>query len=390
MQRLRSIFMLLALSLIMLSTTHVIAAGTIPCVPEAGVSGVQTFPFATQVSYNPDIQDLLNKGQVFAPGYTATTIKPFSDIRLENVTFGGKTITGMQYVSGANIIQNNFDDKTGADATGYVRKPWWVINTGRGHNTAFDPYVTQSTTSGENGATPGDMVAAYANRNMTNINYNRERGSLEIPAVFEISFPYSSDTFFVWERGWDSHVRIEFMDESGLPVAIAIVCWQQFDDAGYNIQTDTGFNWPIGNAQRVASKGFKTDVPVKTLRFTIHHNEDFGPDLKVMALPQTPQSAMVLLKEASDLVNSLDESAFKASDSKQALTEKLGDSILTIAEGGYTGASMKLTKDILPKIGSCEQPSKKDFLVCPATNMQKMYLPTIHNLIAESNDLLEK
>jgi hypothetical protein len=352
-------------------------------------NGGETFSFTTKVSYNPDIQELIDKGQVFKAGYNATTIKPFSDVRLENVTFGGKTFTGMLYVSGANIIQNNFDDKTGADATGFVRKPWWVINTGRGHNTTFDPYVTQGPTSGENGATNADMVAAYANRNMTSINYNRERGSLDIPAVFEISFPYASDTFFVWERGTDSHIRVEFMDESGVPVANARVCMQQLDPTGFSIQTDTGFNWSIGNAQAVGSKGLKTAVPVKTLRFSIFYDEDFGPDLKVMALPQTPQAAMVLLKEASDLINSLDESAFKASDSKAALTGKIGDAILTIADGGYRGAHQKLEKDILPKIGSCEQPSKKDFLVCPATNMQKMYLPTIHNLIVEAIDLLD-
>jgi len=378
--------LILFLSLLLFVSTSALAANP-DCLLQT-CDNCEKFLFTTNFSYNPDI-DLTN---VFNPTYAdIEKIKPFSDIRMDSVTYVGKTRHGMMFVTGANIINNNFDDKTGADSTGFVRKPWWVINTGRGHNTTFDPYVTQGPTSGENGATNADMVAAYANRNLTSINYNRERGSVDIPAVFEISFPYATDTFFFWERGTDSHIHAEFLDENGIPVANSDICWQELQPAGYSIYTDTGFNWPIGaNPQKCGSIGVKLDgVSVKTLRILIYHPEDFGADLKIMAAPKGSTSAAVLLKEASELISALEEGCFRNPNLRTPLMEKLAAASHAIANGGYNGAAQKLRNDLLPKIGACDEPSKKDWITCCPSAMNKNYIPTIKNLITEAIDLLE-
>lgn len=378
--------LILFLSMLLLVSTSALAANP-PCLIQT-CENCEKFAFTTNFSYNPDI-DLTN---VFNPAYAdIDKIKPFSDIRLDSVTYGEKTMHGVMFVTGANIINNNFDDKTGADSSGFVRKPWWVINTGRGHNTTFDPYVTQGPTSGENGATNADMVAAYGNRNLISINYNRERGSEEIPAVFEISFPYATDTFFFWERGTDSHIHAEFLDDKGITVAHSDICWQELQLAGYSIYTDTGFNWSIGaNPQKCGSIGVKLNgVSVKTLRILIYHPEDFGADLKIMAAPKGPDSATVLLKEASELISALEKGCFQNSNLRTPLIEKLAAANHAIANGAYNGAAQKLRNDVLPKLGACGQPSKNAWIKCCPSEMNQNYMTTIKNLVMESIDLLD-
>jgi len=43
------------------------------------------------------------------------------------VSYGGNTFSDFQFVSSARILRNDFDDKTGADATGFVRQPYYII-----------------------------------------------------------------------------------------------------------------------------------------------------------------------------------------------------------------------------------------------------------------------
>ena len=100
---------------------------------------------------------------------------------------------------------------------------------------------------GAGGATEADLVAAYANRNLNSINYNRERGDY---GIFTISFPQPTDTFFIFERGMDSDIHLDALDDAGSVVGH----WDFLRSDGYrysgvNIVTDTGFpGWPTTGA----------------------------------------------------------------------------------------------------------------------------------------------
>ncbi len=358
-----------------------------------------TFPFTTNFSYNPHL-DLLN---TFLPShaFTVEELQPYSDIRMDAVTYDGKTMAGVLFVTGANIIQNQFDNTTGADASGFVRKPWWVINTGRGHNTPFDNYVIEGPTSGENGATNADLVAAYGNRNLNSINYNRERGPIPSNAIFEISFPYPSDTFFIWERGMDSDIRVAAMDDVGQVIASAYILRpakettepKTIQFAGYSIFTDTGFpGWftgPGGTPQRCGSVGLRLNgATAKTLRFTVYWNnrvnDDFGPDLKVMAAPLPGPGTTVLLKEAADIIGALGEDCFKNENRQGTLINKINVATEMILQGKYRAAANKLEEDVLPKLGNCDGgKAKGTWLTCCTTsagNAQQLVVEVIEYL----------
>src|SRR5262249_5923298 len=120
------------------------------------------FSFATNWSQNP------SPDVAAYPTYSR-------DYRLDSVSYGGQTFSDFQFVSAAHVIENDFDDHTGPDATGFVRQPWYVVNTGRGEHTTDDPWVNEGPISGATGATDADLVSTYANLNLNSINYNRER-----------------------------------------------------------------------------------------------------------------------------------------------------------------------------------------------------------------------
>ena len=383
-----AIAMVLCLSLALFISTNASAACTSSC------TNCTKFYFTTNLSYNPELDPTTS----FNPALTIDQLKPFSDIRLDSVNFNGKTTHGFMFVTGANIISNPFDPNTGAidPNTGKPREPWYVINTGRGHNTTFDPYITQGPTSGSNGATNSDLVAAYGNRNLTSINYNRERAAGEL-AIFEISFPYPTDTFYIWERGMDSDIHLDILDDSGNVIAHTDICrgdvslgTGEYQFANYSIYTDTGFNWAIGSPQRCGTIGLHVNGELsKTLRFTISHPEDFGPDLKVLAAPISPASATVLLKEAGDIIKAVEIDCFKNNNRRVTLLSKLNVAIEMIMKGNYHGAAQKLDQDILKKIGTCEQPSNSDWITCCPSEADNNQIVTVANLISEAIELLE-
>ena len=344
--------------------------------------------FETNISYNPE----LSTTNTFNPLYnTLDYLKPYTDIRMDSVAVDGLARHGVMFVTGAKIIANQFDYSGNP-----YRDPPTVINTGRGHNVAFDPYVAEGPTSGVAGATPADMVAAYSNRNLNSINYNRERGSTTEPSVFELSFPFATNEFYFWERGTDSIINIEFLDESGAIVANASLCHKQYADAGYTIFTDTGFpGWSYGApgvaGQKCSSIGVRLaeGLMAKTLRFKIHQPADFGPDLKVLAAPVTPASASVLIQEAMSLLASLSDDAFKNHGQRNSLMVHLNTANMMIVKGQYHSAASLLDSAVLPKIGSCDSPVKNASVGCPTSLMQRNYLVTIDNLLFEAVDLLK-
>lgn len=254
--------------------------------PEAWGATITEFQFKTQWSRNPD--PALQK-------YDVST----RDVRLDSVTFDGKTFSAFQFVSEANVLRNDVDNVSNADPkTGVVREPFTIINTGRGQYTDVDPWVNEGPISGPKGATNADLVATYANLNLNSINYNRERKDF---GIFTISFPKATDTFFIFERGMDSDIHLEALYQ-GKVVAKWDFTWPMVDGrhpwpdsyyAGFDILTYTGFpGWstdPKG-AQKVGAVGIRlTGGVADTLKFTINAIPDFGPDLKVFGGAPVPE-----------------------------------------------------------------------------------------------------
>lgn len=244
---------------------------------------ISTFHFDTQWSQNPD-----PALQIY-PAYSR-------DYRLDSVSFNGTTFSNFQFVSSAHIYRNDYDDTTGADATGFVRQPYYIINTGRGANTATDPWVTEGPISGANGASEADLIANYANLNLNDINYNRERGEY---GIFSITFDHPTDHFFIFERGRDSDIHLDALDALGNVVGHwDFLRADGYQATGISIATNTGFpGWPTNNPQSVGSVGLKIDNgTATTLKFTIHAIPDFGPDLKVFGgAPVSEPGSLMLM-----------------------------------------------------------------------------------------------
>jgi hypothetical protein len=251
-------------------------------VPMASAATLTNFSFQTNWSQNP------SPDVAAYPTYSR-------DYRLDSVAYDGQTFSNFQLVSAAHVIQNDFDDQTGADATGFVRQPYYIINTGRGANTQLDPWVNEGPISGANGATDADLVATYANLNLNSINYNRERIGL---GIFTISFPHPTDRFFIFERGNDSDIHLDALDADGNTVGH----WDflrtgGYQDTGVAIVTNTGFpGWPTTGSQAVGSVGLKiVGGAATTLKFTINAIPDFGPDLKVFGGAAVPEPSTAAL-----------------------------------------------------------------------------------------------
>ena len=87
-------------------------------IQSAPAATLSTFSFQTNWSQNP------SPDVAAYPTYRR-------DYRLDSVAYDGKTFSDFQFVSAAHIIQNDFDDTTGTDATGFVRQPYYIVNTGR-------------------------------------------------------------------------------------------------------------------------------------------------------------------------------------------------------------------------------------------------------------------
>jgi hypothetical protein len=251
--------------------------------PIATAATLSKFSFETNWSQNPssDVQAY--------PTYSR-------DYRLDSVSYAGKTFSDFQFVSAAHVIQNDFDDHTGPDATGFVRQPWYIVNTGRGLNTPLDPWVNEGPISGATGATDADLVSTYANLNLNSINYNRER---DVYGIFTISFPHPTDRFFIFERGKDADLHLDALDAGGNTVGHwDFLRTDGYTDTGIAIVTDTGFpGWPqTGPGQAVGSVGLRIEGgAATTLKFTINAKPDNGPDLKIFGGAAVPEPAAVSL-----------------------------------------------------------------------------------------------
>jgi hypothetical protein len=197
------------------------------------------------------------------------------DVRLDSVSFNGLTLgqSQLQTVSSTAIV---LDD--GVDVT----RGGHNLAAGRGINSAADSWVGEGPAT----ITPtgADLQGALANYNLTSIVVTREAPGL---AIVDVTFANPTNTFFLWERGANSDLLVQALDDNGGVIGSYTVLRQNYANTGIVITTDNGSF--LNNGQALGSIGFQTDTAVSRLRLasfqtdTINFN---GPDYKILAAAQ--------------------------------------------------------------------------------------------------------
>jgi len=203
----------------------------------------------------------------FSTNFTGSD--PEGDIWLNSVTTGlGPTYSSFNLVSGANIISN--DVWTGG-STG-------AASTDKGLN-ATSPFAPNENPTG------GEIAAYLGNLNLNNIIDTEDQGNF----VIELLFNRKSDRFFFWERGMNSQLLVEALDDLGNVLSSYLLDSSTFDSAGFAIHT-----MEPNNLQAVGAQGLKLDgVTSKRLRLTASGAAFNGPDFKVVAVASVPEPATI-------------------------------------------------------------------------------------------------
>ncbi|MGQ9871717.1 exosortase-dependent surface protein XDP2 [Leptodesmis sp.] len=196
----------------------------------------------------------------FSSTISPPSLGPTHDIMLNSVTLSsGKTISDFVLVQSANIISN--DTWTGGD-TG-------AASSDRGDNASGIE---------EEAATNSSVVASLGNLNLNNIIDVEETGSF----LINLSFGQAVSSLFFWERGMNSDLTIQALDQAGNLIGrlfrIDRNTWQ---NAGFAIDTTE-----ISGAQQMGSRGISVgDLGLTGPIFGIQVSADAshnGPDFKVM------------------------------------------------------------------------------------------------------------
>lgn len=192
---------------------------------------------------------------------------PTADIFLQSVSHGGKTISNFSVVTGAEVIRNNHS------------------SLGPSSTDLGDNATSPNSIGANELPTDQEIVDFLGNLNLNNIIDTEE----EKRSVFELEFANKVNTFYLFERGLNSTLKVEALDSSGAVIdkfKIKQGLWQQ---AGYAIDTTE-----INGAQEVGSYGLKLDSAVKKIR--VISNASFnGPDYKIVAAQVPEPSSMAAL-----------------------------------------------------------------------------------------------
>ncbi len=215
----------------------------------AGAAGISFAPFS------------------FSTNFTGSN--PRGDIWLNSVTTSlGPTYSSFNLVSGANIISN--DVWTGGN-TG-------AASTDKGLN-ATSPFAPNENPTG------GEIAAYLGNLNLNNIIDTEDRGNF----VIELLFNRKSDRFFFWERGMNSQLFVEALDDLGNVLSSYLLDSSTFNSAGFAIHTMEPNNLQAVGAQGLSLNGATS----KRLRLTASGAAFNGPDFKVVAVASVPEPATI-------------------------------------------------------------------------------------------------
>lgn len=201
----------------------------------------------------------------FATNWTGSA--PKGDIMLQSVKFDGKTHSNFGLVSGADLISN--DLRT-------------VEGTGAGSSDLGD-----NSTIGikQEVATNASIVASLGNLNLNSIIDTEDKGSF----VMELFFNKAADRFLLWERGMNSNMLVEALDDTGSVLTSYLFNSENSRYAGFGSDTQE-----ITHTQRVGSQGLLLNGATSSrLRLTASGAASKGPDFKVVSTP-VPEPATIV------------------------------------------------------------------------------------------------
>jgi hypothetical protein len=206
-------------------------------------------------------------GFTFSTDYSPKPADPKKDIKLESVklTSTGQKIKQFSLVQAAKIRVNDV-------TTGAHQGPG---SSDHGDGTVLDTYLPEGPKV-EN-PTDVDVVASLGNLNLNSIIDTEDNlGNSVIDVFFGAK---GAKTFYFFERGMNSDLKVEALDNDGNVVDTFNITRNLFrsNPAGYSINTTE-----IGGAQEVGSYGLTLDYKVAGLRLSSDAMSN-GPDYKVFA-----------------------------------------------------------------------------------------------------------
>jgi hypothetical protein len=113
------------------------------------------------------------------------------------------------------------------------------------------------------------------------------------------------------------------------------------------------------------------------------------PSTMTVEVTTRQSQAITVVGQAITTINALGDSAFKNSNMRNALTNKLNAVLRDIDQGRYQDSLNKLQNDVLAKTGGCStigQPDKNDWITDCAS--QSQVVPKLQQLIALLHDLI--
>ncbi|WP_427161834.1 exosortase-dependent surface protein XDP2 [Aliinostoc sp. HNIBRCY26] len=197
-------------------------------------------------------------------------IDPTADITLDSIIRNdGRMISDFQLVSSVNII-----------TTGGVPG---TVSTDNGDTATPPPGLNPN----EN-PSAAEIAAYLGNKNLNNIIDSEDNGEFELDVFFDspvLSDNTASDSFFFWERGLNSSIQLQALDESGNLIGNAFTIDKSlWELAGFQIKTTE-----ITQAQDVgafgvsfANLGLTSGTLVSGLKL-IAFDSFNGPDFKLLA-----------------------------------------------------------------------------------------------------------
>jgi hypothetical protein len=200
----------------------------------------------------------------FKTNYTGEA--PKGDIWLQSIQLeDGSVVDSFSMITSANIVAN--DAYTGGNSG--------AASADKGDNTTTGVKVED--------ATAADLVTNLSNLNLNNIVDTEDSGSFEIDLFFDKAI----DNLLIWERGQNSALAVQALDETGALIGDKVVVdFRTLDKtahyAGYSIDT-----LEIGGAQKVNSVGLTladlglTDTSINSFRFFSESGYN-GPDWKIL------------------------------------------------------------------------------------------------------------
>lgn len=192
-------------------------------------------------------------------------VAPKGDILLESVVVDGATLANFSFVTDATIVSNSVfsGGNTGAASSDL------------GDNATVGSSVEDPADS--------DIVASLGNPYLSSIVDTEEQGT----GIIEVSFDNPVSQFFFWERGMNSKLFVEALNEVGDVIASYLFDSKSSTYAGFSLDTKE-----ITGSQKVGSIGLLLEgATAKTLRLSSLGSSFNGADYKVAAAAPIPEPA---------------------------------------------------------------------------------------------------